>query len=74
MQRFGLPALGTALLARAALGGEAALALLQQPPPAETFRDLDQRYYRPLAALLGVSLWLFARPGKGKDSENIESS
>lgn len=60
LQRRGMRAIGSGLLLRAALGGDAALAALKLPPDAETFRRLDRRYYRPFAAALGLSLWLAA--------------
>ena len=60
MPRLAMRALGTVMLLRASLGGDAALAALRLPPSGETFRRLDRRYYRPFAAILGVSLWLAA--------------
>lgn len=58
--RLAMRALGTAMLLRAVAGGDVALAALKLPPSGETFRRLDCRYYRPFAAILGVSLWLAA--------------
>ncbi|MHA7306646.1 DUF3995 domain-containing protein [Arthrobacter sp. TMN-49] len=63
MQRFGLRASGTGMLLRAILGGDIALAALRLPPAGDRFRRLDHRYYRPFAAVLGVSLWLAAGQG-----------
>lgn len=60
LPRLGMRALGTVMLLRASLGSDAALAALRLPPSGETFRRLDRRYYRPFAAVLGVSLWLAA--------------
>jgi len=53
--------MGAALLARAVLGGEAALAALELPAPGRRFRDLDRDVYRPLCAVLGVALLIGAR-------------
>ena len=58
--RGGMRALGSVMLLRAALGGRAALALLGMPRPRERFLHLDRRWYRPAAAVLGVSLWVSA--------------
>lgn len=52
---------GIALLARAALGGNAALRALGLPPGGDRFTRLDRRYYRALFALLGTALVLGAR-------------
>lgn len=60
VQRLGVRVIGTAMLLRAALGGNVALAALKLPPSGEKFRTLDRRFYRPFAALIGVSLWLAA--------------
>lgn len=56
--RFGARFTGTAMLLRAVLGGDVALAALGLPPSSQTFRRLDRRYYRPFAALLGGALWI----------------
>ncbi len=61
MQRLGVRVVGTALLLRAAVGGDVVLELAGMPPAGETFRRLDRRYYRPFAAVLGLALWLSAR-------------
>ncbi|MGL3807274.1 DUF3995 domain-containing protein [Paeniglutamicibacter sp. R2-26] len=58
IQRIALRTVATAMLLRSALGGGAALAALGLPPAGETFRRLDNRWYRPFAAALGVSLLL----------------
>ncbi|WP_169925913.1 DUF3995 domain-containing protein [Serinibacter salmoneus] len=52
---------GAALLARAALGGNAALRVLGLPPGGDRFTRLDRRYYRALFAVLGAALVLGAR-------------
>lgn len=57
-QRLALSAIGTALVFRAILGGDAALAALGLPPSSTTFRRLDRRFYRPLAGLLGTAMWV----------------
>ena len=59
-QRVVLRALGLGMVARAAAGGGVALTVLGLPPAGETFSRLDRRYYRPCAAVLGLSLWLAA--------------
>lgn len=53
--------MGGALLARAVLGGSAALAVLGLPPAGERFRTLDRRYYRPLFCVLGTALVVGAK-------------
>ncbi len=52
---------GLVLLARGALGGNAALALLGRPEGGKRFVELDNRYYRPLCAVLGIALLIGAR-------------
>ena len=52
---------GLVLLARGALGGNAALALLGRPEGGKRFVELDNRYYRPLCAVLGFALLVGAR-------------
>lgn len=54
-------AMGAGLLARAFLGGDAALSALGLPPAGGRFRELDRRYYRPLFGLLGAALIVGAR-------------
>lgn len=58
LQRLGLRAMGTVLLARGVLGGEAALAAMGMPRPGRTFQRLDRRVYRPLTIVLGAALWV----------------
>lgn len=58
LQRAGVRAMGSVMLARACFGGETALAALGLPKPGKQFIRLDTEYYRPLTAVLGVSLWL----------------
>lgn len=58
VQRLGLRAVGTVMLMRALLGGDATLAAMGLPPAGRKFRLLDNRFYRPLTGLLGISLWL----------------
>lgn len=53
--------MGLGLLARAIAGGEAALRVVRLPPPGERFRELDQRYCRPLSALLGLAILMSAK-------------
>lgn len=53
--------MGAGLVARAALGGDAALAALGLPPAGKRFRELDRRYYRPLFAVLGLAVLAGAR-------------
>lgn len=53
--------MGLGLLARAAAGGDAALAVLGLPPAGKRFRELDRRYYRPLFGVLGLAVLLGAR-------------
>lgn len=60
VQRRGLRLIGSGLILRAILGGDAALTVLKLPPAGEQFRILDRRYYRPFAAVLGLSLWVVA--------------
>ncbi|WP_314138927.1 DUF3995 domain-containing protein [uncultured Plantibacter sp.] len=64
VQRLGLRAIGTVMLMRALFGGNAAIAAMGLPPAGRTFRQLDSHFYRPLTALLGVSLWLSLRAPK----------
>ncbi|WP_125099101.1 DUF3995 domain-containing protein [Leucobacter chromiireducens] len=52
---------GLALLGRAALGGDVALALLDLPPAGKKFQRLDARWYRPLCAVLGLAVLCGAR-------------
>ncbi|MBL3698660.1 DUF3995 domain-containing protein [Leucobacter luti] len=52
---------GVALLARGALGGDVALAVLGLPPAKQRFRDLDNRWYRPLCGVLGLAALVGAR-------------
>ncbi|AZS39628.1 hypothetical protein CVS54_00941 [Microbacterium oxydans] len=58
--------MGTVMLARAILGGDAALSVLGRPPAGGRFRRLDNRFYRPLTAVLGVLFWLAARERHGR--------
>lgn len=60
-----LRAMGTVMLLRALFGGDSALAAMGLPPAGRTFRRLDNQFYRPFAALLGVSLWLSSRAPTG---------
>lgn len=53
--------IGIGLLARAAAGGDAALAVLGLPPAGKRFRELDRRYYRPLFGVLGLAILLGAK-------------
>lgn len=53
--------MGIGLIARAALGGEAALTALGLPPAGERFRELDSRYYRPLFGAIGAAVLIGAR-------------
>lgn len=53
--------IGLALLARAAVGGDVALAALGMPPAKARFISLDNRFYRPLCAVLGIAALLGAR-------------
>ncbi|WP_307482270.1 DUF3995 domain-containing protein [Microbacterium trichothecenolyticum] len=59
-RRLALRGMGAVMAMRAVIGGGLALAAMGLPAPGRTFRDLDNRLYRPFAALLGVSLWLAA--------------
>lgn len=68
MQRLVLRGMGTVMLMRALLGGGPALAAMGLPPAGRTFQRLDNRFYRPLTALLGVALWLSARAPKRSDA------
>lgn len=52
---------GVLLLARAAFGGEAALALLGLQKAGKRFVELDNRWYRPFCAVLGFALLVGAR-------------
>ncbi len=52
---------GVVLVARAALGADAALSLLGLPKGSKQFIELDNRYYRPLCTVLGVALLIGAR-------------
>ncbi len=61
LQRLGVRAAGAFLLLRASLGGDATLELMGMPPAGERFLRLDRRYYRPFAAILGLSLWIAAK-------------
>ncbi|QBE49551.1 DUF3995 domain-containing protein [Leucobacter triazinivorans] len=53
--------IGLGLLARAAAGGEAALALLGLPAAGKRFRELDRRFYRPLFGVLGLAVLIGAK-------------
>ncbi|WP_449283198.1 DUF3995 domain-containing protein [Leucobacter sp.] len=53
--------IGLGLLARAAAGGDAALAVLGLPPAGKRFRELDRTCYRPLFGVLGLAVLLGAR-------------
>lgn len=52
---------GLALLTRAAVGGDVALAALGMPAAKERFLRLDNRFYRPLCAVLGAAVLIGAR-------------
>lgn len=52
---------GVVLIARSALGGDAALKVLGLPKANKHFIELDNQYYRPLCAVLGVALLIGAR-------------
>ena len=52
---------GVALIARAAVGGDAVLDALGLPEPGRRFRELDRRYYRPAFGVLGAALLIGAR-------------
>ncbi|MBL3687386.1 DUF3995 domain-containing protein [Leucobacter zeae] len=52
---------GAALLARAALGGDAALTALGLPAAGRRFRHLDRSIYRPLCTVLGLAVLVGAR-------------
>ena len=65
IQRIALRTAATAMLLRAVLGGGVALAALGLPPAGDTFRRLDNRWYRLFAGVLGVSLFLASgSPGR----------
>lgn len=68
VQRLGLRALAAVMLARALVGGNPALAAMGLPPAGPLFQRLDRHFYRPVTALLGVSLWLSARALHGTHS------
>lgn len=53
--------IGVALLTRAAAGGDVALAALGRPHGQPRFISLDNRFYRPLCALLGLATLIGAR-------------
>lgn len=53
--------MGVGLLARALLGGDAALAALGLPPAGKKFQELDRRYYRRFFGVLGAALILGAK-------------
>jgi len=55
---------GGLLIARAALGGDAALSVLGLPKAGKRFIELDNRYYRPLCAVLGFAVLVGARRPK----------
>ncbi len=65
---------GVALLGRAALGGDVALALLGMPPAGKRFLALDDRWYRPLCAVLGVAVLAGARRKRNASPEGTDSS
>ena len=52
---------GLLLVARAVFGGETALALLGLPKSGKRFVELDNRWYRPFCAVLGVALLVASR-------------
>lgn len=52
---------GLALLTRAAVGGDVALAALGMPAAQDRFVRLDARVYRPLCAVLGVAVLIGAK-------------
>ena len=68
LARLGLRLVGTVMLLRAILGGDTALTVLGLPPAGKTFQRLDQSYYRPFAAVMGVSLWIASFWGRRKRS------
>lgn len=53
--------MGAGMLARAALGGDAALAALGLPKAGKKFKELDRRYYRPLFGIIGAALIIGAK-------------
>ncbi len=60
---------GAALVTRAAVGGEVALAALGLPPAKSKFVALDTRYYRPLCAVLGLGALLGARSRRSRTTD-----
>ncbi|GAA1784300.1 DUF3995 domain-containing protein [Leucobacter iarius] len=60
---------GAVLLARAAFGGDAALAVLGLPPAGKRFRELDRRFYRPLCGVLGAAMIIAARRRRGDETD-----
>lgn len=64
---------GTAMLARAAFGGEAALQLLGRPAPGARFQDLDRRYYRPLFGVIGAALLIGAKKKPKQRADSLDS-
>lgn len=69
----GRRAAGTALIARAVLGGPFACRVLGLPEPSDRFRELDARVYRPLCAVLGVAVLLGARRPNGARGSQASS-
>lgn len=55
---------GLTFIARAAFGGDAALAVLGLPEPGKQFEELDRRYYRPLFGVLGAAMLIGAKDKK----------
>lgn len=53
--------MGAGMLARAVVGGNAALNALGLPPAGKKFQELDRRYYRPLFGVLGLALIVGAK-------------
>lgn len=53
--------IGIALITRAAVGGDVALAALGLPPAKSQFISLDNRFYRPLCAVLGLAAMVGSR-------------
>lgn len=53
--------IGLGLLARGVVSEDTANDLLGLPQSGKRFRELDQRYYRPICAVLGVAVLLGAR-------------
>ncbi|MGN7965979.1 DUF3995 domain-containing protein [Microbacterium sp. 22179] len=64
--RLALHGIAAAFLARALLGGGAALTALRLPPAGTRFRRLDARWYRPFSALMGISLWVSTPSSRGR--------